>query len=153
LRSGQAAAAQPADLAAAENAFAQYLANKRRPQFGDGHPSHVLIADVLAEYGENHGPTTRRADLIGGAINKLLEFFGDQTASTITSAACKKYVQWRVRQFDVRAKVKKKPIQASTAGRELVVLGAACRWCWREGKLDRLIPVTVPVKPSPASAI
>jgi len=66
------------DLGAAENALAHYLANKRRPQFGDGHPSQVLIADILAEYGENHGPTTKRPDLIGGAINRLLEFFGDQ---------------------------------------------------------------------------
>ena len=137
------------DLQAAENALAQYLANKRRPQFADGHPSRVLIADILADYGENHGPTTKRADLIGGAINKLVEFFGDQTASAITSATCKKYVQWRVRQFDARAKTKKRPIKPSTAGRELVVLGAACRWCWREGKLDRLIPVVVPTKPSP----
>ena len=58
------------DLQAAENALAHYLANKRRPQFGDGHPSRVLIADILADYGENHGPTTKRADLIGGAINQ-----------------------------------------------------------------------------------
>jgi integrase len=137
------------DLGAAENALAQYLANKRRPQFGDGHPSNVWIADVLAEYGENHGSTTRRPDLIGGAITRLVEFFGDQTASAITTAICKKYVQWRVRQFDARAKKAAKPIQSSTAGRELVVLGAALRWCWKEGKLDRLVPVTVPPKPSP----
>jgi hypothetical protein len=45
------------DFQAAENGLAQYLANKRRPQFADGHPSRVLIADVLADYGENHGPT------------------------------------------------------------------------------------------------
>ena len=137
------------DLGAAENALAHYLANKRRPQFGDGHPSQVLIADILAEYGENHGPTTKRPDLIGGAINRLLEFFGDQMTSAITSAACKKYVQWRVRQFDARAKAHGNLISPSTAGRELVVLGAALRWCWKEGKLDRLVPVTVPAKPSP----
>jgi integrase len=137
------------DLGAAESALAQYLANKRRPQFGDGHPSHVLIADVLADYGENHAPTTERPDLIGGAINRLVEFFSNQTASAITSAACKKYVQWRVRQFDMRAKIRTTPIKPSTAGRELVVLGAALRWCWKEGKLDRLVPVTVPAKPSP----
>ena len=58
------------DLRAAESALAEYLAAKRRPQFADGHPSKVLIADVLAEYGENHGPSTRRADLIGVAIGK-----------------------------------------------------------------------------------
>ena len=51
------------DLSAAENALAEYLANKRRPQFGDGHPSHVLIADILADYGDNHGPTTRALTL------------------------------------------------------------------------------------------
>jgi integrase len=137
------------DLRAAENALAQYLANKRRPHYGDGHPFQVLIADILADYGENHGPTTERPDLIGGAINKLIEFFGNQTASTITNTVCKKYVQWRARQFDARTKVMTRPISPSTAGRELVVLGAALRWCWREGKLDRLIPVTLPTKPSP----
>jgi integrase len=137
------------DLRAAENALAQYLANKRKPQFGDGHPARVLIADILSDYGENHGPTTKRADLIGSAINKLIEFFGDQTASAIISATCKKYVQWRVQQFDARTKSSTKPVSAATAGRELVVLSAALRWCWREGKLDRLVPVTVPAKPSP----
>src|SRR5215471_1008392 len=96
------------DLGSAENALAEYLANKRRPQFGDGHPAHVLIADVLADYGENHAPTTRRADLIGGAITKLVEFFADQAVSAITSATCTKYVQWRVRQFDARGKARKK---------------------------------------------
>jgi hypothetical protein len=76
------------DLDAAENALVRYLANKRRPQFGNGHPSNVLIADVLADYGENHGPTTRRADPIGGVIAKLVEFFGDQAVAAITSATC-----------------------------------------------------------------
>jgi integrase len=137
------------DLHAAESALAQYLASKRRPQFGDGHPSQVLIADVLADYGENHAPTAKRPELIGGAISKLVEFFGDGRASAVTRATCKKYVQWRIRQLDARAKVRTGPIKPSTAGRELVVLGAALRWCWREGKLDRLIPVTVPAKPSP----
>ncbi len=126
------------DIGAAESALADYLARKRRPDFGDGHPIRVLIADVLADYGENHGPTTSQPELIGAAISKLLEFFGDQTVAAITSAACKKYVQWRVRQFNARAKVKAKPIKSSTARRELVVLGAALRWCWKEAKLDRL---------------
>jgi integrase len=137
------------DLGAAENALAQYLANKRRPQFGDGHPSHVLIADILADYGENHGPTTKRPDFIGGAINKFVEFFGDQTASAITSATCNAYVRWRIQQVNVRAKKNGKPIKESTARRELVVLGAALRWCWKEGKLDRLIPISLPPQPGP----
>ena len=137
------------DLQAAENALAQYIANKRRPQFGDGHPSHVLVADVLADYGENHGPTTRRADLIGGAIIKLVEFFGNKTLSTITSVTCNAYVRWRTQQVNSRAKKDGRPIKESTARRELVVLGAALRWCWKEGKIDRLIPISLPSQPGP----
>jgi integrase len=137
------------DLGAAESALAQYLANKRRPQFGDGHPSHVLIADVLAEYGENHGATTRRADLIGGAIAKLVEFFRDKPVSTITSVTCNAYVRWRTKQVNARAKKNGKPIKESTARRELVVLGAALRWCWKEGKIDRLIPISLPPQSGP----
>ena len=137
------------DIGAAENALAQYLANKRRPQFGDGHPSHVLIADALAEYGENHGPTTRRADLIGGSIIKLVEFFGDKTLSTIGGVTCNAYVRWRTQQVNARAKKNGKPITESTARRELVVLSAALRWCWKEGKIDRLIPVSLPPQPEP----
>jgi integrase len=137
------------DLGAAENALAQYLANKRRPQFGDGHPSQVLIADVLAEYGENHGPTTRRADLIGIAISKLVAFFGDKAVSTITSVTCNAYIRWRIKQVNARAKKNGKPITEATARRELVVLGAALRWCWKEGKLDRLVPISLPPQPEP----
>jgi len=34
----------------------------------------------------------------------------------------------------------RKTIKSSTARRELVVLSAALRWCWKEGKIDRPIP-------------
>ena len=136
------------DLGAAENALAQYLATKRRPQFGDGHPSRILIADILADYGENHGPTTKRADLIGSAINKLLEFFGDQTASAITSARCNAYVRWRILQVNARAKKNGRPIKEATARRELVVLGAALRWCWTASSRPRS-----PLNQGPASVI
>jgi integrase len=142
-------AAREGDIGTAEGALADYLARKSRPDFGDGHPARVLIADVLADYGETHGPTTRRPDLIGAAITKLLDYFGDQTVAVITSATCKKYEQWRIRQFDARDKVKAKLIKPSTARRELVVLGAALRWCWKEAKLDRLVPVTLPAQASP----
>ena len=137
------------DLGEAEKALADYIARKRRPQFGDGHPSKVLIADVLAEYGENHGPTTRRPDLIGVAIGKLVEFFGDNRLTAITSVSCNAYVRWRTQQVNSRAKKDGRPIRNSTARRELVVLGAALRWCWKEGKIDRLIPISLPSQPGP----
>jgi integrase len=109
----------------------------------------VLIADALSEYGEKHAPTTRRPDLIGGAISKLLDFFGGRTVAAITSATCNGYVHWRTSQTDARASQGGKPIEASTARRELVVLGAALRWCWKEGKIDRPIPISLPSQAGP----
>ena len=137
------------DIVAAEKVLADYIGRKRRPHFGNGHPDQVLIADLLAEYGDLHGPKTRRPDLIGGAINKLLDFFGDKTAGAITRAACNAYVGWRVEQAHARASLNRKPIKASTARRELTVLSAALRWCWKEGKIDRPIPVTLPKQAGP----
>jgi integrase len=137
------------DISAAENALAHYIALKRRPNFGDGHPSRVLIADALSEYGDNHARKTRRPDLIGGAIGKLIDFFGGQTVAAITAASCTAYVRWRTGQTDVRTARGGGSIKASTARRELVVLGAALRWCWKEGKIDRPVPVSLPPQAEP----
>ena len=76
------------DIRAAEAALAKHIDIKRRPNFGDGHPAKVLIADALSEYGEKHAPRTRRPDLIGGAISKLVDFFGSRTAASVTGATC-----------------------------------------------------------------
>jgi integrase len=137
------------DIGAAEKVLADYIGRKRRPRFGNGQADQVLIADVLAEYGEVHGPKTRRPDLIGFAIAKLLDFFGDKTAGSITRASCDGYVDWRVKQSHARASHRGKPIKPATARRELVVLSAALRWCWKEGKIDRPIPITLPPQAGP----
>jgi integrase len=109
----------------------------------------VLVADALSEYGELHAPKTRRPDLIGGAIGKLVDFFADRTVATVTGASCEAYVKWRTSQTDARAKKGGKSIKGATARRELVVLGAALRWCWKEGKLDRPVPVSLPPQAEP----
>ncbi len=137
------------DIGAAERALEDYIAKKRQPDFGDGNPAKVLVADVLAEYGEQHGPNTKRADLIGGAISKLLDFFGEKTAAEVNSRSCQAYVRWRTQQTDARAKRGGKSIKATTARRELVVLGAALRWVWKQGQLDRWVPVSLPPQGSP----
>jgi integrase len=137
------------DIGAAEEALARHIGHKHRPDFGEGHPTQVLIADVLSEYGEKRAPTTRRPDLIGGAIGKLLDFFGGRAVSAITSATCNGYSRWRVSQTDARASQGGRPIKASTARRELVVLSAALRWCWKEGKIDRPIPISLPPQAEP----
>ncbi len=137
------------DGRAAEAALEEYLAAKRKPNFGRGHPAWVLIDDVLAEYGDRHAPTTRRADLIGIAFDHLLGFFGGRTCATVSSATCADYVRWRTAQADGRAKHDGRRVKAATARRELVVLAAALRWCWKEGKLDRPIPVSLPPQAGP----
>jgi integrase len=91
------------------------------------------------------GPKTKRPDLIGFAISNLLDFFGDSTASAITRATCTAYVDWRTTQQSP----KRTAIKSSTARRELVVLSAALRWCWKEGKIDRPIPLTLPPQADP----
>jgi hypothetical protein len=60
--------------------------------------TRVLIADTLSEYGDNHARKTRRPDLIGGAIGKLIDFFGGRTVAAITAASCTAYVRWRTGQ-------------------------------------------------------
>jgi integrase len=137
------------DIRAAEAALEEYLSSRRHPNFGQGHPASVLIDDILAEYGEKHAPTTRRADLIGIAMGHLLGFFGGRTCAAVTSATCAEYVRWRTAQADRRAKRNGRPVKASTARRELVVLSAALRWCWKEGNLDRPIPVALPPQAGP----
>ena len=137
------------NVRAAEAALEEYLGSKRHANFGRGHPASVLIDDVLAEYGDNHAPTTRRADLIGIAMDHLLGFFSGKTCASVTNANCIDYVRWRTAQADRRAKRNGRRIKASTARRELVVLSAALRWCWREGKLDRPIPVSLPPQAGP----
>ena len=63
--------ASESDISAAEEVLADHIGKKHRPDFGQGHPSQILIADALSEYGEKHAPATCRPDLIGGAISKL----------------------------------------------------------------------------------
>jgi integrase len=113
------------------------------------HRAAAGVGRLLAEYGEVHGPKTRRPDLIGFAIAKLLDFFGDKTAGSITRASCDGYVDWRVKQSHARTSHRGKPIKPATARRELVVLSAALRWCWKEGKIDRPIPITLPPQAGP----
>jgi integrase len=142
-------AAPAADRGAAEKALADYIGRKHRPDFGRGDPHHVKIADVLAEYAEKRGPKTRRGDLIDAAAGKLDEFFGERTVATITAGACDEYVAWRTAQTDARAKSGGRPIKEGSARRELGVLLAATRWCWKEGKLDRPIAVSMPPQGDP----
>lgn len=145
----------------AEKALADYIALKHRPDFGDGHPSRVLISDVLNDYLERRAPECERSDLIAIACERLGEFFASKYVSAISQDSCQDYVAWRVKQLRpckpytrngklITPKAKKLiPIKPATARRELVVLGAALTRCWKAGKLDRLIPIALPPQAEP----
>jgi integrase len=142
--------AGPEQCGEAEKVFSEYLGNKRRKLTGNHHPSAILIASILAEYAEERGPAVKRMALIGGAIPKLLAYYGAKPASAITQASCADYVRWRSQQTDGRAKSGGgRLVQPSTARRELVVLSAALRWCWKAGKIDRPILVHLPPQSEP----
>jgi integrase len=137
------------DRRTAEKALENYLGQKHRPDFGDGHPARVAIADVLSAYAEKHGPSTARPDLIARAILNLGEWFEGRMVATITPESCRDYITWRCEQRDARAKNKGKLISIGTARRELVVLAAALNWCWKNNRLDRPIPITLPQQSEP----
>jgi hypothetical protein len=138
------------DRAKAEKALGDHIAGKKcRRSFREGHPDQVLIVDALTEYGERHAPTIRRRAVIGIAIDKLADFWKTAKVSAITPAACSDYVAWRTVQTDGRAKTDGRPVKASTARREQVVLAAAVSWCRRGAKLDRAIPVRLPAQAEP----
>jgi integrase len=138
------------EMGKAEAALAQFILDRAKPSFGKGHPDEVAIATVLTEYGDKHGPETRRPDLIGMAIGKLADFWGDRPVSAITSGTCTDYVRWRCNQTDPRfTKTRGRRIKPGTARRELEVLKAAIGFCWEVGRLDRPIPVKLPKASEP----
>ena len=149
-RGRQVSTGAPADdRRTAEKALESYLGQKHRPSFHDGHPAQVSIADVLCAYAEKHAPTTARPELIAGAVLKLAEYFEGRTVASITPESCRDYITWRCKQRDARARKNGKPISSETARRELVVLAAALNWCWKNKRLDRPIPVTLPEQSKP----
>jgi integrase len=142
--------ASEGDRRTAEKALEAYLGKKHRPSFGDGHPAQVALTDVLAIYAEKHAPTTTHPNQIAAIALKLAEYFAGRTVASLTPEACQDYITWRCGQRDARTKKKQaKFISTGTARRELVVLAAALGWCWKNRKLDRPIPMTLPDQPGP----
>jgi integrase len=107
------------------------------------------VSDVLNEYLERHAAKCRRPDLIAFASARLSDFFTHKCVSAVTQSSCSDYVEWRIRQGNALAIHNPKPVKSATARRELVVLGAALSWCWKAGKLDRLVPVSLPPQAEP----
>jgi integrase len=142
------------DRATAEKAFAAYLAEKHTPDFGEGRPHQVLIADALTYYGEGRANKVHRQDSLALSLIKLGEFFAGKTVNDITADQCEAYVDWRINLGDARGSNKwskkdntARRLSPTTARNDLIVLQAAIRYCWQNRKLTQVVPVLKP-KPS-----
>ena len=120
----------------AEEALARYLAFKHEPDFADGDPRRILVADAVAHYidslDEDHnGPEATH-------VRWLMDHFGEMTCDQVTGA-CKAYLTART-----SGTIGRQPVKASTARRELDTLSAALNFAWKTGKMDRPVAVLKP---------
>jgi integrase len=102
----------------------------------------VTVAEALDIYGKEHGPETSDPGRIGDCIVALVSWWDAQAVSAVTANSCRAYARDRVAEGRASA----------TARRELGVLGAAIRYCFREGKLTQEVPVILPAKTPPREA-
>lgn len=143
----------------AEEKLGEYLQGKHTPQFGVGDPDRVQVVDVLIVYQKEHGPTTRRPDVIYSATPKLGEFWDGKVVGQITKRTCREYVKWRTEQpqarykFGPRYRFKKEAevprVGEQTARRELEVLQSAINYAVGERLLKYTVPVHLPQKSEP----
>ncbi len=124
----------------AEKALADYISRKHRPDFRDGNPAHVLIDDVLTLYSSDRAPHVASPESIGFHMMPLLGFFSGRSASWISGASCRRYVEERTAGRLGRV------VAVGTARRELETLSAALGYAFRERQIDRPVPVTFPPK-------
>ena len=119
------------DRRQAEEALAAYIAGRDQPFGGPTTPEKLTIADALAIYGEQHGPTVRARSTIGYSMQALLPILGALPVASTTGAVCRRYAEARGR-------------SPGTVRRELGVLQAAMNYCAREGYLTSAPKVTLP---------
>ncbi|WP_303699583.1 tyrosine-type recombinase/integrase [Brevundimonas naejangsanensis] len=128
----------------AEEAFSRYLADKHTPQWGDGDPARVPVADVLTLYIEEVAPNHSRPEDVAFHSGPLLDYFGLMSCWDITASTCKGYVKQRGEGLNGR-----RPVKPGTARRELETLRAALGYAYRNRKIAKPIVVHLPEKAPP----
>ncbi len=124
-----------ADRERAEIALAEFI-HQRNRSAGPRNPAETLITDVLADYAQEHGPTTSAPWRIGYAVAALTQFWEGCTVADVTKQTCARYVTTRKR-------------SNGTSRRELGVLRAAINYGHDEGRLTRTVAVHLPQSPEP----
>lgn len=122
-----------ADRRLAEIALAAFL-HLRTRDAGPRDPAEILITDVLADYAEEHGPSTAAPWRIAAAVKAMVPFWQGKTVVQINRESCRSYVAARKR-------------SPGTARRELGVLRAAVNHAHRSGRLTRIVAFDLPESP------
>lgn len=123
------------DADGARGALGRYIAASQKPDFGDGDPARVRVADVIGLYATDVAGSSARPSEVAARLANLGRYFGALSAAEITPSTCAAYVRIRGSQ--------------SAARRELEDLRAALRHAWRSRRLALEIPVTLPPKSQP----
>lgn len=117
----------------AEKQLADYLAEKHDPARHRNNRAELIpVADAIASYSEEVAPRHARPRETAARLDRLLDFFGSMQMADVNGGACRRYVRERGAE--------------SAARRELEDLRSAFRHYYKEGHVDRLIPVVLPPK-------
>jgi integrase len=130
-----ATGADEADVDRAREALGLYIAKTSRPDFGDGDPSRVKVATVIALYAQDKAVNVARPKEAIARISRLNDFFGDEPVSAITPTLCRAYANERGSE--------------QAARRELEDLRAAIRYAFKSRLLTVTVPVDLPDKAQP----
>jgi integrase len=120
-------------------------------------PSAVLLGDILAAYGEEHGTTVKDPVRLGVAINRLSGYWGGRTAAEISKTSIEAYAKARRAEFakTERERVKQaivagqtpapaRTLSDATIRRELVNLRAALRYAHATRRLSEVPTMVLP---------
>lgn len=152
----------PDGLAAAEQALAEYIADKWSPEADgaggerSGDPASIFVAEVAALYLLEKAPKAPDPAGVQARFKALLAFWGEMTLADVKRSTCEAYVAERMTHPIARAKdpTTARRVTAQGARRELEDLSAAIGHWAGEHPLDRRPKVTLPLKPdSPRDAL
>jgi integrase len=119
----------------AQRALAEYLTQRYTPpRDRDRDPRSIRIADVISIYIDDVAIKHARPKETAARLDKVLDYFGDQTLIDINKRACGAYVASRGSE--------------AAARRELEDLRAAIRYNWSNGYCTVLTPVSLPARAS-----
>lgn len=115
---------------AAKDALRNYLNTQGTPRIPGRDPASVAIASVVAIYTEDVAKNHARPNETAARLERIIDFFKDDTLDCLNKAKCNEYVEWRG--------------ATASARRELEDLRAAVRHHWEAGLCSALTPVVLP---------